>query len=239
MPTKGKPRKGDTAFTTRGVPLSEQAKATLAGAIGIPPEPAWVGRVEVALGFYVDGNELVDNLPRASDFVAMFSTIEEQSRALLKTLTEDAGRSYLDQFEAADFDIDDFIAALGGAYEIAVKKKAQFKGEKAAGARKSTAKMETIRRLRKVFRDFYAGPRGQRKSQGAFVFQSEQEQREVRFVLTALSDARVVPVSYDEKMLQRDFRDPRCSLIEDRHKVIERIAKKRTRGENKNPPDLP
>lgn len=115
-----------------------------------------------------------------------------------------------------------------------------------AGAPASAALMETIRRLRRVFRNHYRGPRTERRWRGAAQSLRSEEARELRFVKTALrsintSSYRGLQQLRSKRSLLRLFLDSRCRPPpgpKERMDAIERMAKKVRRARNREQPTL-
>ena len=163
--------------------------------------------VETWLGFHVNGSHHLDEIPRPSDYVAVFKPIQLATTNLLKKLGGLSGY-YRDQFKLEDADIYAIESGLATLLRVsnAVLKRMATRPSK--GARKNTALAEVIRHLRRIFRDNYRGQRTGRTRRGAFQFRAEEEERELAFVKTALLDAHIISSSYRD--LPRLFRDRRC-----------------------------
>jgi hypothetical protein len=178
-------------------------------------------KIEGALGLFVDGAQHLDNIPRPADYVATFKRLRTKAADLLNDVTGTSGY-FQDQFQLKGADLHAIETALAVMLDTSNKVLREFEGKSSKGARKNNALCEVIRRLRKVFRDNYSGPRTGRVKRGAFQFKGEEERRELEFVKTALVDARIIMPAYRE--LPRLLRDSRCSLPSDRPQVLRRIA---------------
>ncbi len=119
------------------------------------------------------------------------------------------GEYFSDELSRRDVDPNDIAAKLLELAEVSKAVIGNFKGKPSKGAKKNTALTEVIRRLRRIFRENYKGQRTERKRRVAFQSPPEWEQRELKFVETALQAARIIRKGYRE--LPRLFLDLRCT----------------------------
>lgn len=184
-------------------------------------------KIEAALGLYVYGAVHIDEIPRATDYVNAFKPIGKRAAELLNML-HGLGGYFSDQFTVKRADQDAIEAALMELLQVANSVVKDFEALPSKGAKKNNALAEVVRRLRRIFRDYYQGPVDGRRKSGAFQYRAEKEKRELDFVKTALLDARIIAKGYSD--LPRLFRDPRCALNEERSDTVERLAKKVSRS---------
>jgi len=179
--------------------------------------------VEQVLGLYVNGAEHLDNVPRPADYREVFKPIQREAFKLFGTLNN-LSEYYREQMDLRGAGFQELRSALGKLAGVSGDIVKDFQGQSSKGAPRNTALAEVTRRLRRIFRDNYRGPRTARARRGAFQSLADWERREEKFIGTALLSARIIPKGY--RGLARLLRDPRCALPEDRSATIERIARK-------------
>ena len=162
--------------------------------------------IETALGGYLGGYPHLDDIPRPADYVATFKPLYRDVNKLINTLCQLHGyyKKQLELKGVVSHKIAQELASLLDAANAVVK---DFENHPSKGARKENALIATVRQLRSIFRDHYAGPRDSRRTQGAVKYLADWEKRELEFVKVALRDANIVAEGY--KGLPRLFRDPR------------------------------
>jgi hypothetical protein len=225
MPRTKLPR-GQPHFISRGHPLSDTAKAKLLDELlGADDAPLIIGEIEAALGICVDGAEHIDNPPRPADYVRAFNSLKSKSQGLSEELFS-INYYYDEQLSNHGVDPNNIAVELLKLAEVSKAIVQEFVGKSSKGARKNTALLESIRRLKRIFRYSYRGPVTERQKRGAFMRLSEWESRQQRFIRTALTDARCIRQSCTDRELQRLIHDPRCALPQERNRVIERLARR-------------
>lgn len=168
--------------------------------------------VQAALGLYTSGEQHLDRIPRPADYREEFRRVQRATRNLLKTLADWTGY-YRDQLKLKGADIQAIETALTSLADVSAAVVKDFEGKSSKGARRNIALMETVLRLRGIFREHCEVPRHSRKRQGAFQHLADWERRELEFVQTALRYARIIREG--DRRLARLFRDPRCTPSED------------------------
>lgn len=208
---KPKHNRARANFMLRGHKLTDTAATTLASLLGYENADFGkiIGAVEVTLGISLDGAEHLDNPPRPAHYVAEFKAARNGARNLFEML-EGWTEFYRDQLAINGGDIEVIEDALISLAFVSQKVINKFEGCSSKGARKNTALTETVRQLRQIFRRHYKGPQTGRTRRGAFQHLGEEEARELKFVETALRDARIIKKGYRD--LPKLFRDPRCAV---------------------------
>lgn len=165
--------------------------------------------VQQWLGAFPQLEKNVDRAPRAADYVTAFKPLRRDASALLKKLG--ALNGYLrDQLDVRSIGIEKIEEALRSLTSVSEDISTEFESHSSKGAKKNSALMEVIRRLRLLFRHNYCGPQERRPTRGAFENLSVQERNELDFIYVALHDARIVPKRTSAKAVLRLFKDPRC-----------------------------
>lgn len=183
--------------------------------------------VENALGLGIEGAEHLDNIPRPADYRQEFERARRAAIPLINIVTG-WGDYYREQFTQRGHDIHKVEQALAILFDVSGDVVRQMKGKQSTGRPKAIAGTEVIRRLRRIFRDWYLGPMSERSRQGAFQSRAQWEKDEHAFIETALAAAP--PLRRLKPRLSALLRDPRCALVEDRPKTLSRIARKVARG---------
>lgn len=188
--------------------------------------------VEAVLGTYISGVQQLDNMPRAADYREAFGPVQRAAKNLLKTLTDWTGY-YRDQFKLKGADIQAIERALTSLADVSAAVVKDFKDKSSKGAGRNTALTEVIQRLRRIFRDNYRGPRGNRTRRGAFQSLADWERHELEFVRTALLYARIIREG--DRRLARLFRDPRCAVPKESTRSARKPHHAKEREQKKNP----
>lgn len=188
--------------------------------------------VEQTLGLYAPGAEHLDKSPRPADYRQTFRAVQRAAKNLLQTLTDWSGY-YRDQLKLKGADIQAIETALTSLADVSAAVVKDFKGKSSKGAPRNTALTEVIQRLRRIFRDNYRGPRGNRTRRGAFQFLANWERNELEFVRTALRSARIIREG--DRRLARLFRDPRCAVSEESTSSARKPHHAKEREQKKNP----
>jgi len=222
--TKPKKKKAQPTFFAHSHRLRSHTKKELLGLLGNNEERA-ILEVEKALGLGVNAAEHLDDIPRPVDYVATFTTISKGAASLHNSLCE-LGGYFSDEVTKKGADQDAIEAALIKLLTVAEAIVKDYEGLSSRGARKNNALAEVIRRLRIIFRNNYKGATTGKLHRGAVTFRSKEENQELKFVLAALLDARLVRIGFSGTELRRLFSDSRCAVPAGRAESIERIAKK-------------
>jgi hypothetical protein len=190
--------------------------------------------VENALGLGIEGTEHLDNIPRPADYRQEF---ERARRAAIPLINIVTGWSdyYRGQFTLRGHDIHKIEQALAIVLDVSVDVVRHMKGKPSAGRPRDVSATEVIRRLRRIFRDWYQGPVKERSRQGAVQSRAQWEKDEQKFLETALGAAK--PLKRFVPRLPALLRDPRCAFVEERPATLERLARKvaRRRIQKGNP----
>ncbi|MBK8016420.1 MAG: hypothetical protein IPK20_06635 [Betaproteobacteria bacterium] len=210
-------RPGEPVVLVRGVIVEGAREKSKAGQM--------ILEVEAALGLGVNGAEHLDKIPRASDYKTVYEGLARDSLALLNKLTG-LSQYYRDQFAACEVDVYEIDRTLATLADTSVRLEAKFANISSKGAPKKLALLETISRLRRIFRDYYAGPMSEATSRGAARLKSPQQHAEFNFVWCAVRDARLMADNPRNLLLLEEWlRDPKTAQREDRNETISRIAK--------------
>jgi hypothetical protein len=202
------------------------------------------GAIENALGFFIGGQKHLDHIPRPAHYLREFQPIRRQAHSLYKML-DDMGDYFRSELTGTGADVSAIEAALHSLVHTSDAVLEKYKRVSSKGAPKNAALMETIKKLRHIFRSQYVGERTGRTKKGAFISMGEEEKCEVAFVKTALFDARIIPSSTSDADIRRHFRDPRCAVPGEQNIIRERIAARaerpaaRSRRDTKDPESLP
>jgi hypothetical protein len=166
-------------------------------------------KVQNWLGFHKGGVEGLDNAPRPSDYRAIFKKINKQTINLFRELTE-LNSFYREQFSLEGKDLAEIEIALATIIDVSTAVEKKYEGQSSKGAPSNVALMKVILNLRGIFRKNYRGQKSGRKTRGAVTKKSAKEIYEIKFVETALLDARIIPKKDSYQTVQRHFKDPRC-----------------------------
>lgn len=232
---RSKPTGAAPSFTVEPHPLTESAQTRLIEllwfantSVAETAAPRAIAKVQKGLGFYISGQPHIDHIPRPAHYVAAFKSMHLQTVKLLEKLT--SLKPYLrKKFEARAIRIDTIEEALRSMDDASRAIVEEFETQSSKGAPKNTALTEVIRRLRRIFRDNYHGPRTGRVKKGAFTYLAEWEKREGEFVAVALRDALIMTQKDLDTRLPDLFLDARCAVVRERAEradLNERIAKK-------------
>lgn len=241
MPRPG-PYKAPPKRILRRHRLSDKARSKLIDLLGYSASPPtstgeMILDVENVLGICVSDAEHPDRTPRPAHYVNEFRPIERQARKLSQLLLE-MDQYFSEQLSTRNLHPDSIAADLVKLARASKDVIEDFKARPSTGAPKNAVLCAAIRELRHIFRNKYQGVRTGRTRRGAFQFSAEEEKRELAFVEAALLDARIIRVGFRE--LPRLFLDTRCTLPEDRERVLERMANKIHSGyERENTPPKP
>lgn len=196
------------AFRTQGHPVLIERDPNVSPSTGPAGDVhAAILDVEAIIDLYHSGAPQLDAPPRATDYLGAFKPVQRKASDLLDTLSSWTGY-YRDQFKLKGADINAIERELASLVNVSNAVVEDFKKMSSKGARKNTALIVVILRLREVFRKYYQGERAARERKGAFEQRPLWEKQEFQFVQTALRVGRIIPEGYRE--LPRLFRDPRC-----------------------------
>jgi len=179
--------------------------------------------VENVLGVCVSDKRHPDRAPRPAHYISEFTPIERQARKLSQLLLE-MDQYFSQQLSTRNLYPDSIAADLVKLARVSKDVIEDFKARPSTGARRNAVLCAAIRELRRIFRNKYQGARTGRDQRGAFQFYAKEEKLELAFVKAALLDAGIIWDGYRE--LPRLFLDTRCTLPEDRERVLERMANK-------------
>lgn len=146
--------------------------------------------LERALGLYVHGREHLDNIPRAADYREVFRPIRRAALKLFGTLNN-LSEYHREQIDSRGAKFQELRSALGLLAGVSADIVNDFRGKSSAGRGENRALMETIGRLRGIFREYYRGPRTAHGASGAVTSRSIEEEPEEQFVRTALDGAKI------------------------------------------------
>ena len=207
MPRPRPIRTGKT-FPTKKHSLSEAARKQLAAQLPGVDAAAFIPAVEYALGIYMQGQQHLDNIPRPAHYRMAFKPMARDASKILKTL-KGWPDWFRDQFGSRRVDLGEIEKHLFSLKTVSEDVLKGVAGKSSKGAQPHTALCETIRHLRRVFRDCDRDHLTTTRSRrGAFQFRADWEERELKFVGEALRDARIF-VRGDGYLLPL-FRDSRC-----------------------------
>jgi len=214
-----KSKKGSPIFFGHSHILSEKAQNKLIELLGYDSEKdkknnnqkLTIMEVQYWLGFYSGGLEALDKAPRPSDYREMFRRLGKPAAILLNDLIE-LNDFYREQFTIEDSPVElaDIEISLAVIIDVSAAVIKKYENKSSKGASKNDALMEVILNLRRTFRKYYKGTKGQRKKKGGFTFKTEDEKKEIRFVETALLDAKIILKNNSYKIVERHFQDLRC-----------------------------
>lgn len=186
--------------------------------------------VSATIGFYVGGQAVIDQKPRASHYRRAFRKVLKRSQSLQKELQGLDGwcrqrleRNFLDP-EALVYVI---VALTDVSAQIVEDSPARL----GRGAPEKAALAECIRRLRHIFQKNYVGKTLPRISRAKFEHLQPFEKAEFDFVYLALVHGGVVDPDVEGEDFQREdllrlFRDPRCMLVTERETALQQIVRK-------------
>lgn len=182
-----------------GDPLPDEEKQKLLDLLSYRDTPEKsalvIWDIEAALFLFVKGVAQIGNPPRPADYVREFKSIERKARALSEELFE-INYHYSDELLSQGADCYTIAAELNKLAEVSRKARGQFAGQPSKGARKNTARLETIRRLRAAFASHFRGD--------ASLTSRQKRLKEIAFVKAALKAAKIP--CRDFGRLMRDHR---------------------------------
>jgi hypothetical protein len=184
-----RPRKNNASpvFMTYPHRLSDAAKDALKTVLS-NDDPAALAEIEFCLGYYVDGLEHVDEIPRAADYKLALTPIGDQALALLHSLTS-LGGYFRDALTASGADVHKIELSIAELAQTSKNILARLPEQSPKGRKPHVALDNTTVALKTVFAKHYKGANSTKPQRGAFKFSSERDKNEAEFLQIALLDA--------------------------------------------------
>lgn len=215
-----KPSKAQRTFIAHPFNLKQKTVERLTELVGTADERI-MDSVERALGFYHEGKQHIDKVPRPSDYREAFNPIRKDAIKLLNAvcgLTD----YYSEQFSTRHVDLDAIEQALISLISVSADVINVSGATVTKGRPPQNALAETVRKLRVTFRANFVGEVAGRVRRGGVQYRAIAEAQELEFVTVALCEVREIP----KENVAQLFLDPRCAVISERDVTVQRIARK-------------